>query len=399
MPYSFDEIIDRGPASCTFSAKWQGYEDLFAGYHIDLCDTLPMWVADMDFRCPPEVVDAVVKRARHGIYGYTSEDSVDAFREAASGWFERRYGWKCRTEWMLFSPGVVPAVSNAIQEFTKEGDGVIIQPPVYYPFAAGIVNNGRRVVNNRLKENQGHYEIDYEDLERLARLPENKMIVLSNPHNPVGRVWTKNEMHRVFQICRENHVMVFSDEIHGDLILKGHKLFATGLMEEFHDGVILAHAASKTFNLAGLSASLITIPDRENRERMARRMAANCLPRGSIFGSVAGAAAYIYGDKYVDEVVGYIEANIDYAMDYMKKELPAVKIIKPEGTYLVWIDFRGTGLGKKEIYRTILEEAKVAGDLGEWFGPGGEGFMRFNFACPRVYITDMLQRMTRVFKK
>ncbi len=398
MAYNFDEIIDRSSKSNTFSLKWQGYESRFPGFNIDTDKTLSMWVADMDFRAPQEVIDVLVKRAEHGIYGYSAAETNHEFRKAAAGWFDRRYGWKCKTQWMLFTPGVVPAINNIIQEFTKEGDGVIIQPPVYYPFTSGIVDNHRTVVNNQLKEIDSHYEIDFENLEMLAKDPQNKMIIISNPHNPVGRVWTREELYRVCKICYDNDVIIFSDEVHADLIMKGYKLFPVGCLEEFHDKMILAHAPSKTFNLAGLLASLITIPNTELRTRMSKRLRANCLPDNNTFGPIGGAAAYNHGDEYADALITYIEANVDYAIEYFKKNLPTVKIIKPEGTYLLWIDFRDTGLTEQEIYRTIVEKAKVAGDLGEWFGLGGAGFMRFNFACPRGLVIEALERITRFLK-
>ena len=393
--YNFDEIIDRGPASGSYSSKWQGYEGRFPGYQIDTPNTISMWVADMDFRCMPEIVDAVVKRAQHGIFGYSSEDANHAFRRAAAGWFERRYGWKADTSWMLFAPGVVPAINAAVQEFTEPGDGVIIQPPVYYPFADGIRNNGRIIAANPLVFRNGRYEMDFAGLETLAKDPRNKLMVLSNPHNPVGRVWTADELRELCRICHENQVVLFSDEIHGDLIMKGHKLTAVGTFTEFADNLIAAHAASKTFNLAGLSASLITVPNPDLRKRMAARMLANRLPAGNTFGPIAGEAAYLYGDRYVDELVAYLEGNFDYAIDYAAKHLPGVRIVKPEGTYLVWFDFNGTGMTPEEINHLVLEQAKVTADLGTWFGEGGAGFLRFNFACPRATVHEALERIAK----
>lgn len=399
MPYNFDELIDRGPNSKTYSMKWQGYENRFPEYEIDVPNMLPMWVADMDFRCPDEVKAAICARAEHAIYGYASEDANHEYRKAAIGWFARRYGWNnCKAEWMLFSPGVVPAINTSIQAFTKEGEGVIIQPPVYYPFAAAVHNNNRTLVNNPLKEVEGHYEIDFENLESVAREPSNKLIVLCNPHNPVGRVWSREELYRVCKICHENHVIVFCDEIHGDLVMPGHKLCPAGSMEEFHDKMILAHSASKTFNLAGLAAALITVPDERLRQRLAQRMFANRLPSGNTFGPIAGAAAYRYGDAYADELIKYIEANVEYADAYLKKHLPYISIVRPEGTYMVWVDFRRLNMDEEALYHTILEKAKIAGDLGKWFGAGGEKFLRLNFACPRSRIDELLGRLRSVFQ-
>ena len=395
VKYDFDKVIDRGPGSGTFSFKWQGYEGRFPGFDIDVPNALSMWVADMDFETIPEVKEAIIQRAEHGIFGYTSEDSNDAFRDAAMRWFARRYGWtNCRREWMLFSPGVVPAINNAVQAFTDEGDGVIIQSPVYYPFEAAVANTRRMVRNNQLIERDGRYEMDYDQLEALAVDPAAKMIVLSSPHNPVGRVWSREELERAFEICARNDVLVFCDEIHADLIMPGQSMFAAGILEKHHDRLILAHAASKSFNLAGLTTSLITVPNPELRGRLAKKMSENRLPQGNVFGPIAGAAAYDNGDDYIDELVRYIHGNVCFAQEWLAEHLPKAKIVPLEGTYLVWIDFRGIGLPEEELYHLVIEKAKVIGDLGRWFGPGGEGFMRFNFACPRKRIEEFLVRLT-----
>ena len=387
--YNFDQTISR---TGTYSAKWQGFEKKFPGYNVD--GALPMWVADMDFLCPQEVVSAVKKRAEHGIYGYTSVDAVDAFKKAASGWFERRYGYKTKTAWMIFIGGVVPSINSAIQEFTKEGDGVIVQQPVYYPFSEGIKNCGRTLRINRLIERNGRYDIDFENLEKLATEKSTKLIILSSPHNPVGRVWTKDELYRVCKICSKNNVLIFSDEIHADLIMKGYKFVSAGMLsEEISQNLIISFAPTKTFNIAGLGASIIVVPNIEIRDKLEKRLKINRYPGSNVFGPIAGEAAYLHGDTYVDELMEYIEANIDYAIQYAKKYLKGVRIIKPEGTYLAWVDFRGTGMKTNEIYSLILEKAKIAVDIGEWFGSGGEGFVRINFACPRSTVLVALERM------
>lgn len=399
MKYDFDSIIDRGPASETYSFKWQGYEDRFPGFSIDAEQSLSMWVADMDFETLSEVKQAIIKRAEHGIYGYTADENNDVFREAAIRWFARRWGWDgCKKEWMIFSPGVVPAINNAVQAYTNPGDGVIIQPPVYYPFKDAVVCTGRTLVNNQLLEHDGRYEMNYGELERLAQDPANKLLILSSPHNPAGRVWTREELMRLFDICAKNDVLVFCDEIHGDLIMPGHKMFTAGLLKEYYDRLILAHAASKTFNLAGLTSSLITIPNPTLREQLANKLYENRLPVGNIFGPLAGAVAYDKGDDFVDQLVNYIYENVCYASQWLAEKLPKAKVVPLEGTYLVWIDFRAFGIEEEELYRLVLEEARVVGDLGRWFGEGGEGFMRFNFACPRERIQEFLNRLYAVLK-
>lgn len=398
MRYDFDKIIDRGPSSGSFSSKWEGYEARFPGYQINTGKALSMWVADMDFRCPDEVIQAIKKRAAHGIFGYPSELANDAFRKAAIGWFHRHYHWQPKQEWMLFSMGIVAAINGAIQEFSRPGDGIIIQSPVYYPFSTGIRNNGRVEKINRLVEKDGYYTIDFEQFEALAKQPDTTMFILCSPHNPVGRVWTREELTRMMEICRENHVFVFADEIHADLIMKNVSFYSVGHVDGIHEQCVMAHAPSKTFNLAGLTASLLTVPNAENRERLSRRLYdINRIPRSNDFGPIAGAAAYSCCDDYAAEVSAYIDANMEYASAYLRENLPKVKMRKPEGTYLAWFDFRGLGLPKEEVYRRVLEDAQVVGDLGDWFGPGGEGFVRFNLACPRGVVQELLHRLVKTF--
>ena len=392
--YNFDTIISRRG---THSAKWQDFEAKFPGYNVE--GALCMWVADMDFLCPHEVIAAVKKRAEHGIYGYTSVDAISAFKKAAAGWFDRRYGYKTKIEWMLFIGGVVPSINSAIQEFTEPGDGIIVQQPVYYPFSDGVINCGRTLRINELTENNGYYTIDFDNLEKLAREPNTKLIILSNPHNPVGRVWTRDELYRVCKLCCDNDILIFSDEIHADLIMKGNTFISAGtLSQEISNNLIISFAPSKTFNIAGLGASIIVVPNGEIRKKLERRFLINRYPGSNVFGPIAGEAAYLYGDSYVDELVGYIERNIDYAIKRSRRDLKGVQIIKPEGTYLAWVDFRGTDMNPREIYAFVLEKAKIAVDPGEWFGAGGDSFVRINFACPRTTVVTAMDRMQRAFR-
>ena len=389
--YNFDRII---PRKDTYSAKWQGYERKFPGY--DVKDALCMWVADMDFLCPKEVISAVTNRAKHGIYGYTSEDAVDAFKEAASGWLTRHYGLKAGTDSMIFIAGVVPSINAAIQEFTEPGDGVIVQQPVYYPFSEAINDCGRTIMINQLIEKNGYYEMDFENLEQLAREERTKLVILCSPHNPVGRVWTKEELTRFGEICCKNNVLILSDEIHADFIMKEHRFISAGtLSADITDNLILSFAPSKTFNIAGLGASVIVILNKEIRDRIKERIKMNRYPGSNVFGPIAGEAAYLYGDNYIKELREYIEMNFDYATKYCKEYLKGVRLSKPEGTYLAWLDFRDTGMKNKEINSFVLEKAKIAVDPGEWFGAGGEGFVRMNFACPRSIIAEAMARLKK----
>lgn len=300
---------------------------------------------------------------------------------------------------MLFIGGVVPAINSVIQEFTEPEDGIILQQPVYYPFMEGVKNCGRTIYNNQLIENKGHYIMDFKGLEELAKKSKTKLIILCNPHNLVGRVWTYDELIQACQICCNNGVLIFSDEIHADLIMKGHKFITAGVLsDEISQNLIISFAPSKTFNIAGLGASLIVVPNKKTRERLAKRMQINHYPDYHIFGPIAGEAAYLCGDKYTDELREYVENNFDYAIEYISKNLKDIKMKKPEGTYLAWIDFRGTGMSSREIYSLILEKAKIVADPGEWFGSGGEGFARFNFACPRSMVVEAMERLRSAFQ-
>ena len=394
----FDVVIDRTESSNTYSSKWLAVGERFPGY--DPTGVLPMWVADMDFRCPPEVIEAVKTRAEHGIYGYTDGSLVRKFIEAGVEWFDRRYGWKVDPEWGFFTPGVVPVINAAVQEFTDPGDGVIIQSPVYYPFADGPKNNQRILKHNCLIEKDGHYEMDYDNLEELASDPKTKLLILSSPHNPVGRVWTKEELVKLCDICLKHNVLVFSDEIHGDLIMDGHKHVPTGsLGEDYANNMIAAYAPSKTFNLAGLGASVIIVPNAEIRDRIKKRVLANRLPASNVFGPLAGEVAFKTGDSYVDTLVAYVGANMDYVKQFCEDNLPGIVARKSEGTYMIWLDLRGLELGAEGTNDFMIEQAKIAGDFGTWFGPGGEGFCRLNLACPRTTVEQAMTQLKVAYDK
>ena len=389
----FDPIIDRSLESGSYSHKVLSMADRYQGY--DLNGVIPMWVADMDFRCPPQVIEAVKARADHGLYGYTGSTLNNFFLDAAAGWAGRRYGWTPEPGSGIFVPGIVPAINAAIQEFTQLGDGVIIQSPVYYPFTDGTVNNGRIPKHNTLIEGEdGYYQMDFQGLEELASDPNTKLLVLCNPHNPVGRVWTREELSRLFEICAAHDVIVFSDEIHADLVMSGHPHVTAGsLGERFYDRLIVAYAPSKTFNLAGLGASAIFVPDPALRARLQKRISANRLPPSNVFGPLAGAVAYNNCDDYVDTLVPYLEKNIDYVVEFVARELPGIKLRKPEGTYMIWLDLRGLGMTPQQINDFMIEKAKIAVDFGTWFGVGGDGFVRMNLASPFAVVQRSMAQL------
>ena len=389
--YNFDEYIERRG---TGSSKWDGFESRFPGYNAK--GAIPMWVADMDFTAPYEVIEAIKKKAALGIYGYPAPRG-ESFNNAVKDWLKKRHGLEITDESIVITQGVVPAITYAVQAFTNEGDGVLIQPPVYYPFKDRCITyNKRKAVENPLIEKDGVYTIDFEDFEKKASDQNTKLFILCSPHNPVGRVWSKEELEKISDICQRHNVLIFSDEIHSDLIMKGFKHIPTLLAAE-NKNIISAYAASKTFNIAGLRTSVIVIKDKEIREKYVAQMKADEAEGLNMFGIPAIEAAYTYGEDYLAELLEYIGGNIEFAAKYIEENIPNVTVSKTEGTYFLWIDFRKTGLTYKEINKKLLEEAKVAGDLGGWFGKEGNGFIRLNLACPRAIVEEAVKRIEKAF--
>ncbi|MDR7315527.1 MalY/PatB family protein [Brevibacillus nitrificans] len=385
MRYDFDKVINR---LNTASVKWDEVDRIFGDK-----DLLPLWVADMDFQVPAPVTDALRERVEHGIFGYT--ERPESYYEAVIGWMERRHEWSVQKEWICHCPGVVPALSYLVQVFTEPGDKVIIQPPVYHPFTSVVTDNGREVVHNPLKYEQGRYFMDFEDL-RQKMDPSVKLLILCNPHNPGGRVWTKEELTELGNICLENNVMVISDEIHGDLILKGHKHIPfAAISEEFAQNSIICTAPSKTFNMAGMQTSNIIIPNQEYREAFQKMMSTLVLRMTNTFGVVATEAAYRHGDEWLDQLLVYLQGNLDFLTEYIETHIKGIKVIQPEGTYLVWLDCRELGMDTKGLQEFMGKQAKVAVNQGHVFGPGGEQFIRLNMACPRSLIEEGLERIAK----
>ncbi len=394
MTQKLDELIDR---MGTQSVKWEYIKrgsSFSQGDHADARHgderILPMWVADMDFRCPPAVIEALEMRVAHGIFGYTKP--ADSYFEAVMEWMEQYYGWKIEQEWMTLAAGVVPAINTMIQGMLQPGDKVIIQPPVYYPFAMGIVNNGMEVVENALLVENGRYLIDFDDLAVKAADPAVKMAILCSPHNPVSRVWNKEELTRFGEICIENDLIIVADEIHGDLIYDGVEFvsFPT-ISEEFADNCIVCNAPSKTFNLAGLQTSNIIIKNEAWRKQYRQQIVKNGTHHLNIFGPIAAEAAYRHGRDWLDGVMAYVQDNYRFMESYCAEYLPQVDLIQPEGTYLVWADFSKLGLSPEARKVLMMDDAKVYLDEGEMFGVEGTGFERFNIACPRSLLEEALE--------
>lgn len=374
MTYNFDEIIDR---KNTNSIKHD-----FAVERGLPEDVIPLWVADMDFRTAPEIIEAITKAALHGIYGY-SEMKLPYF-EAIRDWYCNYFNWEWERPWLVKTPGVVFAICTAIRAFTKPGDCVLIQRPVYYPFTNSIQDNGRIVVNNPLLLKEGVYQMDFEDFESKIIANNVKLFILCNPHNPVGRVWTKEELTRIGDICMKHGVTVVSDEIHADFVYEGfqHTIFAS-IKPEFADFTVTCTAPSKTFNLAGLQTSNIFIKNRELRHAFRDKLYSTGYMEVGTFGLVACHAAYQEGRLWLEDLKEYLAGNLEFIRSFLQKELPQVKLIEPQGTYLVWLDFRELGLSEEQLEDLIVHKAKLWLDRGSMFGPEGAGFERFNIACPR----------------
>lgn len=396
MTYNFDaEINRRGTASIKWEFLFENFQPVF-GDHADPKHgrdrILPMWVADMDFQGPPAMIAALVQRAQHGIFGYSL--ATDSYYEAVMGWMARRYGRFLQREWIVVTPGVVPAINMLIETFLQPGEKVLVQQPVYYPFFSAIQNNGGVVVSNSLVYENGRYQMDFADLAEKVADPAVTMAILCHPHNPVGRVWAEEELIQFGQLCRENGVLIISDEIHCDLIYDGHTFTSfASINPDFAANSIVCTAPSKTFNIAGLKTSNIIIPKKEWRDQFKATLLRHGLSGSNPFGLVATEAAYNHGEDWLAAVMAYVQENYRFMVDYLAEHLPQLKVVPPEGTYLVWVDCRALGLDPKARKELIMGEAKVFLDEGEMFGPEGEGFERFNIACPHSILAEALDRI------
>ena len=388
---NFDEVIERrNTNSLKYDfAKRRGLPE----------DVLPLWVADMDFKTSSYVEDALVERTRHAIFGYSetgADLSDDSYFNAVAGWMKRHHDWDVDIRWLIKTPGVVFALAMAVQAFTKEGDAVLIQQPVYYPFSEVIEDNKRVIVSNDLVlGNDNRYHIDFEDFEKKIVENNIKLFFLCNPQNPTGRVFTKEELTKLGDICLKHEVLVVSDEIHNDFALYGeHTVFAK-VKKEFEDNCIICTSASKTFNLASMLMSNIFIPNQKIRRAFKKQIDAAGISQLSILGIVATRTAYEKGEEWYENVISYIKENIAYLKKYTEENLPGVKVIDGEGTFLPWLDFRGTGLSSEEIDKRIIYDAKLWLDSGRIFGKVGDGFQRINVATPRSILEECLRRIRK----
>ena len=384
MKYNFDHVIDRrNTCSIKYNPLSRGKPD----------DVLPMWVADMDFSSPSCVIDALVSRARHGIFGYSEPDA--AYFSAVQGWFKERFDWNTEREWLIITPGVVNAFFVAVRALTKPGDSVVVQHPVYYPFNSAVLQAGRQLIINELVYSEGRYGIDFEDFEN--QIKQAKLFILCNPHNPVGRVWTRDELVRMGEICLRYGVAVISDEIHQDFIFPGYRhLVFAGLDERFADITVTCTSPSKTFNLAGLLHANIFISNETLRAGFKREYAAFGLGQPSIMGLTACKAAYSDGAQWVDELIGYLAGNMSLIKEFLQAHIPKVKLVKPEATYLAWLDFSELNIPDKELDEMLIQKARLWLNDGQMFGKGGSGFQRLNAACPRLVLHNGLERLRKI---
>lgn len=384
---NFDEIIERKGTDCLKYdfAKRRGMPE----------DVLPLWVADMDFKTSSYVEDAVIERTRHGIFGY-SEVQEEYFR-AVAGWMNRHHNWKVQSDWLMKTPGVVFALAMAVKAFTEVGDSVLIQQPVYYPFSEVIEDNKRVIVSNDLYlGTDNRYHIDLKDFEKKIVDHKIKLFLLCNPHNPSGRVFTREELIAMGDICLQQGVIVVSDEIHNDFVFKGeHTVFAS-IKKEYEDISITCTSPSKTFNLASMMISNIFIPNRKLKYKFRYEVGAAGISQLNVLGLVAAKTAYEQGDEWYEKMLDYVKNNINYVKKYVEDNLPGVRVIDGEGTYLMWLDFRETGINVHELDHRIIYDAKLWLDSGRIFGSTGAGFQRINVAAPRKVVTECLERIRKI---
>lgn len=382
--YNFDEKVNRRGTSCLkydFGMKRKGRDDL-----------LPLWVADMDFKLPEEILEELHKRIDHGIFGYTDLD--ETYHAAVDRWFYTHHGYHVDMEALTVGCGVVYGLATGVKAFTKKGDAILIQQPVYYPFREVIEDNGRTFVNSQLHYEDGVYTIDFEDFEKKIVENNVKVFILCNPHNPVGRVWTKEELERIGDICLRHNVVIMDDEIHCDFIYPGYKFTSfMNLDSKYQKNLVLYTSPSKTFNIAGLQPANIIIPDEKLRTAYRRANTAAGYSQGNLMGMEAVKAVYTKGDEWVKELVEYITGNMEYVREFVKTNFPKARFVEPEGTYLIWIDFSEYGFSDEELEHIMVEEAKLWLDCGIVFGPETAQFERFNIACPRATVVQAFEQL------
>lgn len=383
--WNFDEPVKREDTNCI---KYDRREQIFGKK-----DIIPMWVADMDFKTPDFVTDALSEQLSHGIFGYSFRSPE--YYSSITGWMKCRHNWSVEKEWLVFTPGIVPALNICTLAYTKPGDSIIVQPPVYFPFFSAAEAHGRKLVYNQLKEADERWVMDFGSL--VSSIDSNtRMIIISNPHNPVGRVWTSEELQELSSICLKNNILILSDEIHCDLVLPGfrHSPIAT-ISEEVAANTITCIAPSKTFNLAGLSTSTVIISNPSLRKSFSRIVENLHIGNGNIFGTAASVAAYTHGHEWLDALIEYIDHNADFVIDFCRKMIPELVPVQPEATYMIWIDCRKLGMNGKDLQNFFVHKAGIGMNEGSTFGPGGEGFMRMNLGTTHQTVIKAMEQIEK----
>ncbi|MBN2681166.1 MAG: PatB family C-S lyase [Bacteroidales bacterium] len=383
--YSFDEIINRKGSNCV---KYDLLDKLYGD-----SDLLPMWVADMDFKTPDFIIQAIEDRLKHPILGYSIRPEY--FTESVVQWMKKRHNYSIDPEWVVFTPGIVPALNIAVLSLTQAGEEIIVQPPVYFPFFSAVTDHGRIMSENQLKTENGEMKINFGSLNKNA-----KMLLLSSPHNPGGMIWSKKDLKKLAEFCLTNNITIVSDEIHSDLMLFGNKHLPTAsISPEIENITITCIAPSKTFNIAGLSSSVVIISNREMREKFTKTLNSLHIGMGNIFGNVALEAAYTKGEQWLAELIDYLEENINFAINFFEAKIPQIKVIKPQATYMLWLDCRGLGMSNKDMRKFFTDNCNLALSDGRQFGRGGEGFQRLNLACPKSILETALESIYNNLKQ
>jgi cystathionine beta-lyase len=389
MIYNFDEPVYRKNTDCI---KYDAM-DLFWG----VSDAIPMWVADMDIKTPPFIIDALKKRLEHEVFGYSFK--TERYFQSIINWLNKRHGWKVEKNWISFSPGVVAGFTIAIEQFTNYNDEIIVQPPVYFPFFESIENTGRKVIYNNLKLKNGIFKIDFDDLKSKIT-NKTKMLLLCNPHNPGGRVWSKNELLKISDICNKNNILVVSDEIHADIVYSPAKHIPyASISEQAAQNSITVMSHSKTFNVAGLTTSYVISANKNLLEQYENALRIPHLHMGNIFGTEALIAAYNNGEEWLLQLIDYLKKNIEYVNNFIKQHIPKLKVIIPESTFLLWIDCRNLNMTGKELKNFFFKTAKIAINEGSMFGQGGEEFVRLNIGCSRKTIEQAMNQLKKAIDK
>ena len=387
MKFNFEKKIDRKNTNCY---KWDGIK-----YKFERTDILPMWVADLDFETPQAVKKAIMDRAKHGVLGYTFRP--ESYYEAFIDWNKKRHDWGIKRRWLLDTPGVVPGISFAIQEFSNENDNILVQSPVYDPFFNAVTYNNRNLIKSSLKNINNKYFMDFKDLEDKFKNQDIKIMILCSPHNPVGRVWEKEELLQLAELCIRYRILIISDEIHSDLVFKDKKHFPIAkLSEEIAHQSITFNSPAKSFSLAGLTTSFAIIPNEEIAAAFKDRLFKNGLFVSNIFGIIANEAAYNYGEDWLEELLVYLKGNYDFIKKFLRKRLPTIKLVQSDGTFLAWLDFSKLYLSQDDLYDLIINRAKVGLVSGVQYGIEGKNFMRMNIGCSRKIIEEALKRIENV---